>query len=306
MGTWLEHPGYIATREALIQYLCVAPYRFRRLSPVIFLCGGAGSSVRDTLRDYLKKHVPGVSLFYAERVWEQIASRVEHGALKMESDLAELADLVIIIVESPGTCAELGAFSLSEPLRKKLLPIVDGRYERESSFIATGPLRWIDAVSDFKPTIYVAFSQILEAVAEIEDRIARIPKSQTVKVVADLAASPKHLLFFLCDLIAVIHPATIEMIEYYLGRIAPSILSSAINVPTLVGLATAMDLLRVKTLDADGKSERYYSPALPDATDHPFHHVRLLNLSSQRAAHVSVLLKVPEARAILSEVRGTE
>ncbi|MGB6482690.1 MAG: retron St85 family effector protein [Candidatus Acidiferrales bacterium] len=301
MGTWLKHPGYIPAREALIGYLQSARYRFRRLSPVLFLCGGAGSPARDTLRDYLKKHVSHVSLFYAERVWDQIASRIERGALKMESDLADLADLVIIIVESPGTCAELGAFSLSDALRKKLLPIVDQKYNGESSFIATGPLRWIDTESRFAPTIYVAFSQILEGVAEIEDRIARIPKIRAVKV-ADLAASPKHLLFFLCDLIAIIHPATIETIEYYLGRIAPSILSSEISVPTLVGLAAAMELLSAKTLNTRDRSETHYSPALPDATDHPFHHTRLLNLSSQRAAHVSVLLKVPEAKAVLDQI----
>ncbi len=32
----------------------------------------------------------------------------------MESDLANLADMLVIIVESPGTFAELGAFSLNK------------------------------------------------------------------------------------------------------------------------------------------------------------------------------------------------
>ena len=165
----------------------------------------------------------------------------------MERDLAALADLVLVIVESPGTFAELGAFSLSEDLRKKLLPIVDEEYEEASSFIATGPLRWIDSESAFAPTIYVPLPRILLAVDEVEERIDRIERSGSVKI-ADLATSPKHLLFFLCDLIAVIHPATSQMVEYYLQRIAPSILTSGISVPTLLGLATAMDLLRAKTL----------------------------------------------------------
>lgn len=82
-------------------------------------------------------------------------------------------------------------------------------------------LRWIDSDSDFAPTIYVALDRILEAVDEIEERIARIPKSRTVKI-SDLAESPKHLLFFLCDLISVIHPATEGMVDYYLRNIAPS------------------------------------------------------------------------------------
>ena len=132
----------------------------------------------------------------------------------MESDLAALADLVVIIVESPGTFAELGAFSLSDPLRKKILAIVDEPYvNHRQSFISTGPLRWIDSDSDFAPTIYVPLNRILQGVDKIEERISRIPKSRTVKI-SDLAASPKHLLFFLCDLISVIHPATEKMVEY--------------------------------------------------------------------------------------------
>ena len=123
--TWLQHPKYAATRDRLITYLTSERYRFRRLAPVLFLCGGAGSKRRDTLRAYLQKHKPWVNIFYAELVWDSLSAQTGLSALKMERDLAALADMVVIIVESPGTFAELGAFSLSDDLRKKLLPIVD-------------------------------------------------------------------------------------------------------------------------------------------------------------------------------------
>ncbi len=167
MSTWLAHPRYISVREALIQSLRSPQYRFRGLERVLFLCGGAGSPHRDALRDYLRRHAPWLNVFYAESAWEQIAARPDGGALKMESDLAALADLVIIVVESPGTFAELGAFSLSEPLRKKLLPIVDTKYQGVTSFISTGPLRWIDAESSFAPTVYVPLPQILKAIDQV-------------------------------------------------------------------------------------------------------------------------------------------
>ena len=149
MPAWLEHPRYVPVREALISYLHSDRYRFRRLAPVVFLCGAAGSASRDALRNYLSRHAPNLGVFNAERVWEHIAARTDCGALKMESDLAALADLVVIIVESPGTFAELGAFSLSDPLRKKVLPIVDRKYQNEPSFLSTGPLKWIDRESNF-------------------------------------------------------------------------------------------------------------------------------------------------------------
>jgi hypothetical protein len=72
-----------------------------------------------------RKHNPKFGIFYAERVWELMVQKADRDALQMEAELAFLADLVVIIVESPGTFAELGAFSLSGPLRKKLLPIID-------------------------------------------------------------------------------------------------------------------------------------------------------------------------------------
>ena len=144
--SWFEHPKYVRTRERLIESLTSSHYRFRRSEPVVFLCGGEKSIPRDELAAYLTKYNPAILLFYAEVVWGLIASRLKLGALKMESDLAALADLVIIIVESPGTFAELGAFSNSDALRQKLLPIVDIEYQPpQNSFLALGPIRWIEA-----------------------------------------------------------------------------------------------------------------------------------------------------------------
>jgi hypothetical protein len=301
---WLEHPSYIPARDRLVEYLRSDNYRFRRLKPVLFLCGGASSNRRDTLREYLRKHAAELSIFYAERVWEQIASATVSSALEMESDLAALADLVIVIVESPGTFTELGAFSLSDPLRKKLLPIVDVIHKDQHSFISSGPLRWIDLDSKFAPTIYVSLDRILESVDEIEDRIERI-KLPTVRI-SDLAASPKHLLFFLCDLISVVHPATTEMVSHYLNAIAPSILRSRISIPTLIGLGVAMDLLRADKAKVDGEAKTFLSPKDPDALQHPFHHSQMRDLESLRAMQVSVLLTVPDARRVLHDLRSQE
>jgi hypothetical protein len=305
MALWLDHPKYVPARERLVAYLDSERYRFRRVSPVVFLCGGAGSARRDALRDYLHKHHPNLAVFYAEGVWEQIAAHVQHGALKMEADLAALADIVIIIVESPGTFAELGAFSLSDPLRKKLLPIIDKAYEDEAtSFIATGPVRWINAESTFAPTVYAPLTRILEAVDKIEERIDRIPKPRSTKL-DDLSASPKHLLFFLCDLIAVIYPATIEIIEHYIRRIAPRTVSSDISVPTLIGLAVAMGILRAARLKISGRDEIFFLPAIEEPLERPFHHRRLLDLPSQRADHVSILLTLPEAAYVIKTLRNS-
>jgi len=51
--------------------------------------------------------------------------------------------MLLLVVESPGTYAELGAFSYAEHLRPKLLPILDRTYRHEDSFLASGPIKWL-------------------------------------------------------------------------------------------------------------------------------------------------------------------
>jgi hypothetical protein len=246
-----------------------------------------------------------MSLFYAERVWDVIANLGQRDALQMEEDLAKLADLVIVIVESPGTFTELGAFSISPPLRKKMLPIVHERYRHQNSFIANGPLKWIDEESDFKPSIYTDLDRILLAADQIEERLKRISKQRSVKL-EDLATSPKHLLFFICDLITVISPATMSMITGYLEEIAPNISVNKVDVPTLVGLAVAMNLLRPIVVDSGGSNETYYIPTEEVDASRPFHHSKLLYLESERAAYTSVLLAIPAAKAMMEAVAAAK
>jgi hypothetical protein len=116
-------------------------------------------------------------------------------ALQMEEALADLADSLVIVVESPGAFAELGAFSLVDRLRRKLLLILDNEYEEDQSFINTGPVRWADEDSQFKPAIFTDLKIILGATGALEERLRRLPPPAKTRV-DDLSTSPKHLLFF--------------------------------------------------------------------------------------------------------------
>jgi hypothetical protein len=89
MASWLAHSRYIPIREGLIGHLRRSKYRFRKLDPVIFLCGGLGSKSRDAIRAYLSKHSPDLDLFYAEKVWDEIAALGHRDALQMEEDSGE-------------------------------------------------------------------------------------------------------------------------------------------------------------------------------------------------------------------------
>lgn len=94
------------------------------------------------------------------------------------------------------------------------------------------------------------------------------------------------------------------MIVHYLTQISPSLVSSKINIPTLVGLAIAMNLLRPHQVTMPGGGiEIFLVPSDPASASRPFHHSRLLYLEGQRAAHASVLLAIPESKAVIDQIR---
>jgi hypothetical protein len=257
------------------------------------------SQRRDRLADYIRKHHPVKLLFYADDVWAQLAYKRSSNALQIENELAKLADIVVIVVESPGTFAELGAFSLSDELRKKLLPIVDVQYKDANSFINTGPLTWIDVDSAFRPTVYVSFSVILDAVQELDDRLARLPTTgrESGERVENNKLSPRHLLFLLCDLLAVIGPASENQCQYYLTAILEE--PPAWSIDNLLSLGLAMNVL--KHIDASDSPRLYYRP-LENGDLQPFLHQRSLNLSSERARFLNVLTNIKESSPVINFV----
>lgn len=305
MRSWVEQAKLRSACDRIVQSLSPEHYRFRRISPVIFICGGLDSPRRNTLHDYLKKRKPDLQIFYAERVWELISTNPGLGALKMESDLAALSDLIVIILESPGTFAELGAFSHVDSLRRKLLPILDRKYRAANSFINTGPIQWIDIESDFRPTIWTRLNQILECAPELELRIASIPKPKPEKV-SDLARSRKHLVFFVCDLIGVIAPTTIDAVELFMSKIIPMVPAAALEIRLLIGLAEAMGLITKDEVTIAGKAVTFFSPASTEALQHPYHRIKWVSLAELRTEFLSGLQSIPDAVAVMKKINSRQ
>lgn len=288
MATWLNHPRYLPARDQLVRRLKSKEYRFRKLNPVLFLCGGFQSPRRDALRDFLQRQHPDLLLFYAEPVWDRI-SNIGITALAMEDLLAAMADMVIIVVESPGTFAELGAFSLATKLRQKLLPIVNEEFRGHSSFIATGPLKWVDADSRFAPTVYANFTRILLCSGDIESRLDLITPPQKTTI-SDLDDNPKLLLFYICDLVSVIAPASLDSVVYFMRALCGA---SEDRIHTLVGVALAMQLIKeVRAIDGT----KYLARSDPSKQ---FHRAQFIDLPQERARHLSVLQTIPSARVAL-------
>lgn len=64
--------------------------------------------------------------------------------VSFESHLAELSSVIVLVLESPGSIAELGLFSVIKEFQSKLLVIVETDHYTSPSFIRMGPIDFLE------------------------------------------------------------------------------------------------------------------------------------------------------------------
>lgn len=113
---------------------------------VVFICGKDKSdltSFRYKVSSILEEHTK-YQLAYPEDLFEDLLEgQAANSLLSLEAHLADAVDLIILIPESPGSFAELGAFSMIQELSQKMLVLRQGRYKSDKSFINHGPIRLV-------------------------------------------------------------------------------------------------------------------------------------------------------------------
>lgn len=119
----------------------------------IFLCGGqrikkVGEphvSLRGQLIALLEDADGGLPpyIVLAEEAvawYHSLSSNRFSNLVELEACIAALSTRILLIVESAGSMAELGAFSFDPHLSKKLYAVLDKSYEKDQSFIMDGPI----------------------------------------------------------------------------------------------------------------------------------------------------------------------
>src|SRR6267378_1696843 len=102
---------------------------------LIFLCGGPvepGNGIQPSLRALFHRRLQQSHPELCDRVllaeqankWSKTSKHYDH-LFDLENDLAYLSAIIMLFVESPGSIAELGAFCNVEPLRKKLVAVLE-------------------------------------------------------------------------------------------------------------------------------------------------------------------------------------
>lgn len=117
----------------------------------IFLCGGSDKEQKKFRRKIGEK-ICGTSkhsnykysVYYPEDMFmELILGHQKKDLLSLENLLAGSANAVVILLQSPGTFTELGAFTNYKKLSNKLIVIIDPKFSRKNSFINLGPVRFL-------------------------------------------------------------------------------------------------------------------------------------------------------------------
>ncbi len=118
----------------------------------VFLCG-ADITQKDKIRYKIAAALKSkywADIIYPEDIFDELLySSKTKDLLSLEGLLADSVDAIVLIPESPGSFAELGAFANDELLRSKLICIVDKKYKKDKSFINQGPLRLVKKANSF-------------------------------------------------------------------------------------------------------------------------------------------------------------
>ena len=142
----------------------------------VLLCGKAydpkdfAESNRGIITRYFQSKAKNVHIVLSESLWEEgFNSNID--LLTFEEFLAEISDLIILFVESPGSFCELGAFAYADKLfSDKLVIVIDEQRKGEKSFIITGPTA--KAEKDGSRVIYASYSALLSS-SEIREVIEK-------------------------------------------------------------------------------------------------------------------------------------
>lgn len=113
----------------------------------IFVCGPGYGSAGLTVREQAKAHLqsfPSTSAFYGEELESMYGYKKKGTDLQtLEAQFAHDVDFTLLILDSPGSIAELGTFSQFNGLRGRLIVLVARKFYKDKSYISRGPLSLI-------------------------------------------------------------------------------------------------------------------------------------------------------------------
>lgn len=134
--------------DDLLGYVDLDEIRFKWPSAFIFFCGGSSSDQPNdpiSLRHYLLNEKRIETKLNGKVILAEAANQLYRDSsytdlITYEEDIAKISRVILLIAESAGSLAELGAFSSSEQIKKKLSVLMQEKYFEAESFVRFGPI----------------------------------------------------------------------------------------------------------------------------------------------------------------------
>ncbi len=189
----------------------IAPLFFKNNTSIFLIGAGfkTGSQTRELLKKKLqemRKYKINIDIHYPEDIFDELMfSEEKLDLLRLENLLAESVNAVVIILESAGAIAELGAFANHDKLQNKLIVIVDDEYKNDKSFIRLGPLKFLSNHTKSK-VLYFSPKLLQKKIPNIRAEIFNAAKRNRTEPIID------NIIFFQFYLLVLIF--AIEPIDY--------------------------------------------------------------------------------------------
>ena len=248
----------------------------------VFLCG-AGVKCGISARAQIEKLLREWRFFYRydivhpEELFDELLFGQNHqDLLTLENILADSVDAIVLVIESYGAVAELGAFASNSRLRGKLVCVVDGKHKKAKSFINYGPLRLLKDTGQGE-IVYADFSRIDIAIEPIRKAITKVKRATTKSSRVNNVLQAHH---YILPCIFLLEPASrdllIELVTHASGTsktAAIAITSAALSILrknrevilTSEGYRLTMGgYKRFLALGRRGRSEMTFDPAALD------------------------------------------
>ena len=140
-------------------------------------------------------------------VAEQLLSveLAQNDSLTFEGLIAEVSDEIVLIVESAGTICELGAFSFSDKINKKIFVLNDLKHEEDNSFINRGPIKKLRRINPSNVN-YVDFTVDWKSITVLQDYYKRITSIRRKYIVGTTENGVYHInvKYLIIELLAII------------------------------------------------------------------------------------------------------
>ncbi|TVR07464.1 MAG: hypothetical protein EA401_14855 [Planctomycetota bacterium] len=181
-----------------------------RFPSMLFLCGKNGRTARSAVINHITSENLNILPIIADDIWNSRLAHLHINALEMETTIARLSDCLLLFAESPGSWAELGAFSAIQSLSGKVVAPSDIKYILDESFINSGPMLWLSSTST-NGGLHPRFSREADftdcscVIDAVEDLLGHLDSISREHIISGEFNNPDDIKFLFVGMIIVIY-----------------------------------------------------------------------------------------------------